>query len=90
MLVFVLSAISAPAIRAAESRRQLLVYYANETTEETARSGNYETLFRILRASRNPMGNDLADIIASDVKKFRAVAERDVQDLARVGAADRL
>ena len=80
-LVLVLSAIYSPTTRAAESRRQLLVYYANETTEETARSDNYETLFRILRTSQNPMGNELADIIASDVRKFRAIVERDVQTL---------
>lgn len=73
----------------ADERQRLLVYYANETSAEAARSDNYAALLAILRKSANPAATRIAESVENDARKFSALAARDERDLlaaaARVG-----
>jgi hypothetical protein len=78
----------APATRAGQSgpltpRSQVLIYYANETSEHAASSPNYSTLFAELRKSSNPLVARLAQLVAHDAEVFPTIVRRDIEDLSR-------
>ncbi len=88
-IVFFLLMSGAPARANPDERQRLLVYYANETAAEAARSDNYAALLAILRKSANPAALRIAQSVENDARKFAALAARDERDLlaaaARIG-----
>jgi len=58
-------------------RRQVFVYYANETTPQQLRSQNYADVLAVLRTSANPRARDIARDIARDAERFPGFVERD-------------
>lgn len=66
-----------PAKCCAALRNQVIVYYANETTDQAVRSDNYAALLRVLRSSPNPSASSLIDILADDAKDYPAAVQRE-------------
>ncbi len=59
------------------ARRQVLVYYADETAAQASQSKNYATVLAILRGSSKPLAATLAEGIVTDGKKFPLLVQRD-------------
>lgn len=66
------------------ARHQVVVFYANETTAQAAQSANYADLLSILRSSRRPFANEIADALERDAREFPAAVRRDVDGLLAV------
>ncbi len=71
----------------AQIRHQVLVYYANETTERAAGSKNYTALLSLLRGSGSEIAGRIADSILNDATAFPAAVRLDIEAL--FGAARR-
>jgi hypothetical protein len=62
-------------------RRQVVLYYANETSLAASASENYRALLVALRAAGNEAGTEIARSIESDSHVFRTVVQKDLADL---------
>jgi len=67
---------------AAAPRKPIVVYYANETTQQAFESANYATLLSVLGRSTNPIAATIAANLVVDARGFPASVVSDMQSLA--------
>ena len=70
----------------APDRRAVVVYYANEASQQALQSENYRTLLELLRSAATPEAAKLASDILEDAREFPQLVRRDVSALARAAA----
>src|SRR5258708_29633657 len=74
-----------PSLAEAPPRRQsVLIFYANETSQATARSENYANVLAVLRRTGGPQAEQTAASVLRDTERFPELVKR---DLAELGSA---
>ncbi|MEZ5828257.1 MAG: hypothetical protein R3D30_08630 [Hyphomicrobiales bacterium] len=75
----------APAIAkdepAVPSRKQVLVYYGDETSTQAVQSENYQALLEVLRSSDKPRAAAVVESLVADAETFPLLVERDIEAL---------
>jgi hypothetical protein len=77
-LVFLCAAV--PGVSEA-ARRPLLIYYADETTPQAARSANYAALLSVLKQSHSALAAEVASSVVQDAHDFPLAVQSDVAAL---------
>jgi hypothetical protein len=67
-------------------RHSVLIYYADETTEQAFKSLNYLSLLAALRSSDNPTARVVANELQTDSEQFPRLIRRDISDLTKVAS----
>jgi hypothetical protein len=82
-----LSPVLGPARAATANRRDLLIYYADETTPQSANSGNDRALLSLLAGSRSKLAPAIARGILADAHDFPLVVQADIDALSDASEA---
>ena len=79
--------LAASHVAAADPQRHpVLIYYANETTQQATRSQTYAVLLSALAESRDPAAARLAYFLAQDARVFPEAVQQDEADLKQAAA----
>jgi hypothetical protein len=78
------SSVGESAVGDGTGRNQIVLYYANETTVQAARSDNYAALLSILRMSANPLAPEIMNALVEDAKEYPAAVQHDIDQLLTV------